>query len=127
MSPCTMPRLGTEPRLGENDMLSEVKFNSRTLSVPGTGIGNGVGVLVLSGRKIVLKPLPAHSPVKAASGPKLGGAGIGASTLGAISDTAPNLNPLGSEIVAGLMVGVSVIGFTLHARAFVDRPFRLGG
>jgi hypothetical protein len=100
-----MPRLGTEPRLGEKVRVSAVRFSSRMLSVLETGIGNGVGVAVLSGRKMVLKPLPVKAPVKAASGPRLGG-GVGAVgvSFGARADTAPNLKPLGSEMAAVLIV-----------------------
>jgi hypothetical protein len=86
-SPWTMPRLGTEPKAGENAKVSEVRFSSRTLSLPETGTGNGVGVTGLSGRKIVLKPLPAHLPANAASAPRLGsGLGAGCST-GVTGDT----------------------------------------
>jgi hypothetical protein len=31
------------------------------LSLPSTGIGSGVGVALLSGRKMVLKPLPVNA------------------------------------------------------------------
>jgi hypothetical protein len=49
MSFCWLvPRLGTEPRLFENESSSEVRFSSRMLSRGGggggTGFGNGVGV-----------------------------------------------------------------------------------
>jgi hypothetical protein len=83
--------LGTEPRLGENARVSEVRFSSRMLSVGGGGIGSGVGVCVLSGRKMVLKPLPVQLPVKAASGPRLGDARVseGRCSLGARLDTSP--------------------------------------
>jgi hypothetical protein len=59
---------------GENDSVSEVRFSSRMLSLGGGGgaIGNDVGVVVLSGRKMVLKPLPLKVPAKALSGPGLG-------------------------------------------------------
>src|ERR1700680_2215690 len=73
MSPCTMPRFGTEPRLFEKERDSTVRFSSRTLSCGGIGgMGNGVGVAVLLGRKMVLKPLPSKLPLKSARGPRLG-------------------------------------------------------
>src|SRR5580704_10096563 len=79
MSPCAPePRFGIDPRLLENDSVSSVRFNSRTLSELIGGV-KGVGVLVLSGRKIVLKPRPAQFPLKAASGPRLG-ASLGGSS-----------------------------------------------
>lgn len=96
MSPCTSPRFGTEPRLGENDSVSRVRFSSSTLSLPVIGLGRPVGVLVLSGRKMVLKPLPRNAPVKADSGPRAGTAE--ASALGAVKlETSPNLKPAGSD------------------------------
>lgn len=42
------------------------------LSLPLTGMGNGVGVVGLSGRNMVLNPVPANVPTNAASGPRLG-------------------------------------------------------
>lgn len=73
--------MGTDPKLGENDRLSEVRFSSRMLSRGGggggTGFGRCVGVAVLSGRKIVLKPFPTQSPTNADRGPNgAGGAGV---------------------------------------------------
>src|ERR1035438_2683714 len=96
MSPwAPVPRLGTSPRLGENDRVSWVRFSSSTLSLPLTGTGSGVGVAVLSGRKMVLKPLPRNVPVKAVSGPS-GATGVTA-VLGAVRfDTSRNLKPLGT-------------------------------
>src|ERR1035441_10862225 len=44
----------------------------------GTGFGSDVGVAVLSGRKMVLKPFPTQSPTNAESGPS-GGGGVGRS------------------------------------------------
>jgi hypothetical protein len=59
-------------------------------------LGSGVGVAVLSGRKMVLNPWPVNVPVKAASGPRLG-----SDELAALNDveldTSPNLKPLGSK------------------------------
>jgi hypothetical protein len=70
MSPCVCePRFGIELRFDENDSDSSVKLSSRTLSDVIGGV-NGVGVTVLSGRKIVLKPLPCQLPVNAARGPR---------------------------------------------------------
>src|SRR5882757_9713676 len=71
------PRLGLDPRLAENDNISSVRFSSRTLSDPMIGGLKTVGVAALSGRKMVLKPLPVQLPVKAESGPRMGG-GTGA-------------------------------------------------
>src|SRR6266702_7292714 len=70
------PRFGIEPRLFENDSVSSVRFSSSTLSggsVVLIGPGICVGVVVLSGRKIVLNPCPVNVPVKADSGPSVGG------------------------------------------------------
>src|ERR1039458_9095895 len=79
-----LPRFGTEPKLGENERLSEVRFNSKMLSRGGggggTGFGSDVGVAVLSGRKMVLKPFPTQSPTNAESGPS-GGGGVGGTGL----------------------------------------------
>jgi hypothetical protein len=116
MSPCgSDPRLGTEPKLGENDKVSEVRFNSRMLSEPVTGVGSGVGVLLLFGRKIVLKPLPFQVPTKAAKGPRLGGTmgtggGAGAASAGLIGaigseGTSPNKKSFGREIFALGLIG----------------------
>ena len=115
MSPCgSDPRLGTEPKLGENDKVSEVIFNSRMLSEPATGAGSGVGVSLLFGRKIVLKPLPFQVPTKAANGPRLGGTmGTGggtSATLGSIGaigleGTSPNKKSSGREIFALGLIG----------------------
>jgi hypothetical protein len=89
-----------------------VMFSSRMLSVAGggpagTGVGSGVGDLLLSGRKIVLKPLPFQPPTNATSGPRLGGemaAGGGTAaarggTTGAlgIGGTSPNTKSSGTE------------------------------
>ena len=73
-----VPRFGTEPRLLENVSSSEVRFSSKMLSRRGeSGFGSGVGVTLLSGRKIVLKPFPTQSPTNAASGPRgAGGGGV---------------------------------------------------
>src|ERR1035441_1722534 len=100
MSACAaVPRLGTEPRLGENERLSEVRFSSRILSRggggAGTGLGSGVGEAALSGRKIVLKPLPTQSPTNAASGPRGGGGVDGAACL-LSGRTCPKTKSLGS-------------------------------
>src|SRR5271165_667603 len=101
------PRLGTEPRLGENDKVSRVRFSSSTLSLPVTGTGSGVGVAVLSGRKMVLKPWPLNVPAKAASGPRLGVEE--ATALGAVRfDTSLNLKPLGSEKAGPRLMSVMV-------------------
>ena len=116
MSPCgSDPRLGTEPKLGENDKVSEVTFNSRMLSEPLTGVGSGVGVLLLFGRKMVLKPLPFQVPTKAANGPRFGGTmgtGGGATSatpgsIGAIGleGTSPNRKSCGREIFALGFIG----------------------
>jgi hypothetical protein len=96
MSPCTIPRLGTEPRPLENDRVSEVAFSSRMLSLLETGMGSGVGVAALSGRKIVLKPLPANVPVNSASGPKLGPGDAVAVNVERL-ETSPNLKLLGAR------------------------------
>lgn len=112
MSPCGFdPRLGTEPKLGENDKVSEVIFNSRTLSESGTGVGRGVGVLLLFGRKMVLKPLPFQVPAKAVNGPRLGGTiGATSSIPGSIGlgGTCPNKKPSGREILALGLVGLLI-------------------
>ena len=76
MSPCgVVPRLGTEPRLFENDEVfgGEVEFENVVARPGGSGLGSGVGVALLLGRKIVLKPLPTQSPTNAARGPRGGG------------------------------------------------------
>lgn len=57
-------------------MVSSVRFSSSTLSggsVVLIGPGICVGVVALSGRKIVLNPCPVNVPVKADSGPSVGG------------------------------------------------------
>src|ERR1700722_17872551 len=114
MSPCgSDPRLGTEPRLGENERVSEVRFSSKTLSVAGsgpagTGVGRFVGVLLLSGLKIVLKPVPVQVPTKAANAPRLGGtigagaapAALGGTSASGLVGTSPNKKPSGREIFA---------------------------
>ncbi len=119
-----MPRFGTEPSAGENDSVSEVRFSSSTLSLPLTGIGSGVGVVGLSGRKMVLKPLPVKVPVKAASGPSVGiSAPIGVRCSPAAIGTSVILNPLGSctagwrftlamAAISDAWVAVSVVSFS---------------
>src|SRR5579872_5549659 len=108
MSPCgDVPRFGTVPKLGENVRLSEVRFSSRMLSLE-TGMGSTVGVWLLSGRKMVLKPLPTHSPTNAASGPRLGG-GVLAPLVRGDGRTSPNRKPLGSEIVAVNLTGSLIV------------------
>ena len=73
MSPCLNPRLGTEPSAGEKDSVSEVRLISSTLSLgPVGGVGSGVGVWVLLGRKMVLRPWPLNVPANAVSGPRPG-------------------------------------------------------
>src|SRR5580692_5045644 len=110
MSGITSPRLGTEPRLRENDRVSRVRFSSRRLSLPLTGTGSLVGD-PRSGRKMVLKPLPWNVPVKAASGPRLG-------TEEALSlnvvrlDTSPNLKSLGPKRAGSRLM--SLIGCLLR-------------
>src|ERR1700732_2814447 len=141
MSRCgSDPRLGTEPKLGENDKLSEVMFSSRMLAVAGggpaaTGVGSGVGVLLLSGRKIVLKPRPFQAPTNATSGPRLGGemaAGGGTAavtssargeTTGAlgIGGTSPNTKSSGTEIFADLIGSLINFGF-FHSRRSASAP-----
>ena len=72
----------------ENDSVSSVRFSCNTLSggsVVVTGPGIGVGVLVLSGRKMVLNPRPVNVPAKADSGPRFGGSGRGAATARAVA------------------------------------------
>jgi len=96
MSPCgVVPLFGTEPRLGENERLSEVRFSSRMLSPGGRGKGSGVGVAVLLGRKIVLKPLPTQSPTNAASGPRGAGGAVGPAIL-CSGRSSPNTKSKGS-------------------------------
>src|SRR5215469_16573609 len=108
MSPCArLPRLGTEPRPLEDDSVSLVRFSSSTLSLPVTGIGSGVGVFVLSGRKMRLKPLPLNAPVKAASGPRLGSAAP--RVLSALKlDTSPKLKPLDCERAVSKCISLMV-------------------
>lgn len=99
-----LPRFGTDPRLFENDNVSSVRFSSRTLSPP-AGAGKSVGVAALSGRNIVLKPLPMNVPLKAASGPRAGSGGTGA--LGTVRlETGPNLNLVGNERTRSNFSGV---------------------
>src|ERR1019366_3097998 len=112
MSPWgVVPRLGTAPRLGENDSVSDVRLSSRMLSMVAGGggggglvgrrVGGGVGVTVLSGRKMVLKPVPVNVPVKAAIGPRLGAGAVGAVAMEVPGmGTSVILNPLGNERVA---------------------------
>jgi hypothetical protein len=69
-----------------------------------TGIGSFVGVTVLSGRKMVLKPLPAKLPENAASGPRLGGGGGGGGAKGDGS-TSPKMKSVGSPIFAATLIG----------------------
>jgi hypothetical protein len=67
--------LGMLPRFGAKNIVSEVRFSSSTLSGPVGGTGNGpLGDFLLFGRKTVLNPLPIHSPLNVASGPR--GAGF---------------------------------------------------
>src|ERR1700712_2147040 len=84
-SPCSAPRFGTEPRLGENDRTSLVRLSSRMLSLVFCGIGSGVGVMGLFGRKMVLKPWPCQSPTKSASGPRFGAACVAANAAGRLT------------------------------------------
>src|SRR5580658_2156185 len=70
------PRLGTLPSGVENVNVSVVRFSSSTFSLGGiggageTGLGNWVVVGAPElGRKIVLNPFPANSPVKLDSTP----------------------------------------------------------
>src|SRR5579862_3440582 len=92
-----MPRFGTEPSGGENDSVSEVRLSSSTLSLPATGIGSGVGVVGLSGRKMVLKPLPVKVPVNAANGPSVGvSKPIGVRCSPAAIGTSVILKPVGN-------------------------------
>src|ERR1019366_1960395 len=108
MSPWgVVPRLGTAPRLGENDSVSDVRLSSRMLSMVAGGvgggglIGSGVGVTVLSGRKMVFKPGPVNVPVKAAIGPRLGAGAVRAVAMEVPGmGTSVILNPLGNERVA---------------------------
>src|SRR5271165_1580477 len=102
-----------EPRLGENDKVSRVRFSSSTLSLlsggsgGGTGRGSVVGDAVLSGRKMVLKPWPLNVPAKATSGPRLGAEE--ATALGAVRfDTSLILKPLGSEKAVSRLMSVMV-------------------
>src|ERR1700747_2283439 len=121
MSPCTIPRLGTEPRLVEKDKVSVVRFSSRMLSLLGTGTGNGVGVAVLCGRKIVLNPLPVNVPVQSASGPRLGAREPAARNAVRL-DTAPNRKPLGRKTAGSSCV--SLIAASSNQRVFVCAAFR---
>src|SRR5580692_2193420 len=123
MSGCTSPRLGTEPRLGENERVSWVRFSSSTLSL---WICTGSGVVVpLSGRKMVLKPLPLNAPVNADSGPRLGSNET--CVLGRVKlDTSPNLKPLGctrTDSRLGSFIGTS----TCQAKPDRARPRALAG
>src|SRR5271156_289745 len=74
------------PRLLEKDSVSCVRLSSRMLSkgwVGGlSGTGSAVGVVVLSGRKIVLNPCPVQLPANTESGPK----GDGTATTGGVTD-----------------------------------------
>src|ERR1700682_4103798 len=102
MSPCfSVPRFGTVPRGEEKERVSEVRFSSRMLSLI-TGTGSGVGVTALSGRKMVLKPLPAQSPTRAASGPRGAGGGGGETVLRS-ERTNENLKPA--------VISVDTLGF----------------
>src|SRR6266567_1467571 len=124
MSPCTMPRLGTEPSLRENDKVSRVRFSSSTLSLPETGMGSGVGVAVLSGRKIVLKPLPLNVPVKAASGPTLG-AGKPRALSAVRLDTSPKAKPLGCERAVSRCMSLMVSPLIGPCGPPVSAPWRV--
>ena len=78
ISPCSEnPRLGTLPRGSAKASVSVVRLISRTLSgTPCVGFtGNVVGVAVLCGRKIVLRPFPAKVPLKL-SNTRRGGGGV---------------------------------------------------
>src|SRR5271170_5127542 len=74
------------PRLLEKDSVSCVRLSSRMLSkgwVGGlSGAGSAVGVVVLSGRNIVLNPCPVQLPVNAERGPK----GDGTGAAGGVTD-----------------------------------------
>jgi len=129
MSPCgSDPLLGTEPKLGENDKVSDVIFNSKMLSEPGTGVGSGVGVLSLFGRKIVLKPLPFQVPTNAVKGPRLGGTigvggtagatpALGSASASGLDGTSPNKKPSGREIFAVGSALISGENILLSVRA----------
>ena len=71
---------------------------------------SGVGVAVLSGRKIILKPFPVNVPVKAASGPRLG-----SDELAALNDvrldTSPNLKLLGNKTAVSSFVSFIALPF----------------
>ena len=101
----TDPRLGTEPRLAENDRVSCVRLSSSTLSLPPTGTGKCVGVVGLSGRKISLNPLPMKVPTKCASGPR---AGVADGAAAATACTASNRKSLGSDSAAVSGAGSSL-------------------
>ena len=51
-----VPRFGTEPKLGEKSLSSEVIFSSRMLLVGASGLGRAdeLADILLSGRKMVL-------------------------------------------------------------------------
>src|ERR1035438_9559905 len=107
----TVPRLGTSPRLLENESVSAVRLSSRTLSLLGNGIGSG-GELGLLGRKMVLKPLPAKSPANAESGPSGGGTGVGAGLVWS-GRSSPKKKSLGRLMVAlgfESLIVVSIFG-----------------
>src|ERR1035438_6921054 len=108
MSFCgTVPRLGTSPRLLENESVSAVRLSSSTLSLLGNGIGSG-GELGLLGRKMVLKPLPTKSPAKAASGPSGGGTCGGAGLVWS-GRSSPKKKSLGKLMYALVFESLMVI------------------
>src|ERR1700722_16766769 len=105
-------------------------FSSRTLSAGSVvviGPGIGVGVVELSGRKIVLNPLPTHSPTNAARGPRGGAGGAGGWTCslpeGKMGGTAPNSNPAGVEMVEfAFATSTGGIAFTKSGMTFSGFP-----
>src|SRR5205823_6777662 len=56
----------------------------------------GVGVAVLSGRKMVLKPIPRNVPANATSGPRSAGASGGSGCAGAAANAAASPSATGS-------------------------------
>src|ERR1700688_5226632 len=116
-----MPRLGIEPRLEENDSVSEVKLSSRRLS-PGAGWGSGN--VCFCGRKIVLKPMPIQVPSKAASGPSGGGGGAAARaaapcrTAGALGRTSWILKSFGMEKAGSRRSAILMLHKLLNKKSF---------
>jgi hypothetical protein len=96
--------------------------------------GNGVGVTVLSGRKMVLKPLPVNVPLKLVRGPSAGVAGW---TLACLASTASNSKLLGSSSArvsgAGSSLGSAAgrtsggASVTSSACPLTAAPFALAG